>query len=71
MFCGGLHKETTSQSLREYFVEFGEVEEAIVMIDGVTKESRGFGFVTFASVEDMKNCLQNSPHTIDKKQVCG
>lgn len=31
-----------------FFEQFGEVIDSVVMIDRVTKRSRGFGFVTFA-----------------------
>ena len=34
---------------RQFFEQFGEVIDSVVMIDRVTKRSRGFGFVTFAS----------------------
>jgi RNA recognition motif-containing protein len=33
----------------QFFEQFGEVIDSVVMIDRVTKRSRGFGFVTFAS----------------------
>ncbi|KAI4195187.1 MAG: hypothetical protein LQ350_007361 [Teloschistes chrysophthalmus] len=47
MFIGGLNWETTDQSLKDYFSEYGEVQECTVMRDGATGRSRGFGFLTF------------------------
>jgi RNA recognition motif-containing protein len=32
----------------EFFEQFGDVIDSVVMIDRQTKRSRGFGFVTFA-----------------------
>ncbi len=38
----------TNDKLKELFSQFGEVVEAIVIIDRMTGKSKGFGFVTFA-----------------------
>jgi len=59
VFLGGLSKDVTRENIDEYFSQFGEVVDSIVMLDGQTGISRGFGFVTFqdsASVDElMKN----------------
>jgi RNA recognition motif-containing protein len=31
--------------MRSYFAKFGDVKDAVIMFDPVTKRSRGFGFV--------------------------
>lgn len=36
------------QVLRQYFEQFGSVEDAVVMYDHDNKRPRGFGFITFA-----------------------
>lgn len=71
LFVGGLHLETNNDSLRAYFEKYGEVCDAVVMIDGDTKKSRGFGFITFSDVSQAEVCLHkdNLPHYIDEKQV--
>ena len=51
LFIGGLSFDTTDETFRSYFSQFGEVADAFVLRDNVTKRSRGFGFVTFASPE--------------------
>ena len=48
MFLSGLHLDSTEEDLREFFQEFGEIVDCVVMRDGHTKKSRGFGFVTFS-----------------------
>ncbi|KAK8962299.1 hypothetical protein KSP40_PGU007093 [Platanthera guangdongensis] len=48
----GLSYGTDDQSLREAFSGYGEVVEARVIIDRETGRSRGFGFITFTSVEE-------------------
>ena len=60
---------TTDESLRDHFGQYGEIDEAIVMKDGVTKKSRGFGFVTFLHKESVVNCI-GQPHCVDSKEVC-
>jgi len=47
----GLPWKTTEQSLREYFETFGEVLMAQVKKDSKSGQSKGFGFIRFASHE--------------------
>ena len=47
MFIGGLHWETTVEELKEYFTQFGAVEDATIKTD-MAGTSRGFGFVLFS-----------------------
>ncbi|OAX39955.1 RNA-binding domain-containing protein [Rhizopogon vinicolor AM-OR11-026] len=51
VYVGNLSWNTTDDTLRAAFSEFGEVTDAIVMSDRETGRSRGFGFVTFVSSE--------------------
>jgi RNA recognition motif. (a.k.a. RRM, RBD, or RNP domain) len=46
LFVGGLPYHTTDQSLRDYFRQFGDIEEAVVITDRQTGKSRGYGFVS-------------------------
>lgn len=43
--------------MREFYQQFGELTDIIVMRDPNTKRSRGFGFVTFAA----KSNVSESP----------
>ncbi|EYC38625.1 hypothetical protein Y032_0705g1682 [Ancylostoma ceylanicum] len=49
IFVGGLTGNTTDEVMREFYSQFGELTDIIVMRDPNTKRSRGFGFVTFAT----------------------
>ena len=51
LFVGGLAWGTRDDGLRTAFEAFGDVEEAVVIMDRETNRSRGFGFVTFADAE--------------------
>lgn len=46
IFVGGLPYHTTDKTLKEFFQQFGEIEEAVVITDRQTGKSRGYGFVS-------------------------
>ena len=50
LFIGGLAGSVTSESMREFFSQFGKVVDATVMLDRETGRSKGFGFVSFENV---------------------
>lgn len=45
IFVAKLSQRTTSESLRELFEEYGQVDSAKVIMDRETGRSKGFGFV--------------------------
>jgi len=46
IFVGGLPYHTTDDGLRQYFQQFGGIDEAVVITDRQTNKSRGYGFVS-------------------------
>jgi len=46
IFVGGLPYHTTDDGLRQYFQQFGDIDEAVVITDRQTNKSRGYGFVS-------------------------
>lgn len=69
MFIGGLSWQTTPENLKNYFTEFGEVAECMIMKDAITKRSRGFGFITFKEANSVDKVLAKDVHTLDDKQI--
>jgi len=69
LFIGGLNYSTTDETLNEYFSKFGELVDCVVMKFRDTKRSRGFGFVTYAEIEQVDACQTARPHTIDGTKV--
>ncbi|KAF4663342.1 hypothetical protein FOL46_004810 [Perkinsus olseni] len=69
VFVGGLPREADKPALDEYFSQFGPVEDSVVMMDRYTGRSRGFGFVTFQTKEQMLGCVAAAPHVIMGKSV--
>ncbi len=57
LFVGGISFSTTSDGLREFFAQSGEVVSASVVTDKFTGESRGFGFVEMASAEEANQAV--------------
>ncbi|KAI1675838.1 RNA-binding protein (RRM domain) [Pyrenophora tritici-repentis] len=68
MFIGGLNWETTEESLKNYFSQFGEVSECTVMRDSATGRSRGFGFLTFKDPKCV-NIVMVKEHYLDGKII--
>ncbi|CEI70361.1 hypothetical protein FVEN_g1129 [Fusarium venenatum] len=52
LYVGNLSWNTTDETLRQTFSEFGQVTDSIIMKDRETGRARGFGFVTFSSEEE-------------------
>jgi len=57
----------TSATLKELFAPYGTVEDANVVLDRVTKASRGYGFVKFSTEESAQRAIDMmNEKTIDK-----
>ncbi|CAO4375539.1 unnamed protein product [Caenorhabditis nigoni] len=69
IFVGGLTSNTTDDLMREFYSQFGEITDIIVMRDPTTKRSRGFGFVTFTAKTEVDAAMKQRPHVIDGKTV--
>lgn len=69
LFIGGLNHETTDDQLRQFYSQWGTVVDCIVIRDPLTKYSRGFGFVTFATIQMAEAAMADRPHTINGKVV--
>merc|ERR1719221_222351 len=69
MFVGGLSWQTTPESVREYFSQFGDVAEVMVMKDPATRRSRGFGFITFSNPGSVNKVLAYPAHQLDGKLI--
>ncbi|KAI4343963.1 hypothetical protein L6164_011248 [Bauhinia variegata] len=67
LFVGGVSYSTDESSLREAFSKYGTVVDARVIVDRETGRSRGFGFVTFTSVEEASSAIQ----ALDQKDLHG
>ncbi|CAH2035207.1 unnamed protein product [Thlaspi arvense] len=71
VFVGGLAWETHKISLRNYFEQFGDIVEAVVITDKSSGRSKGYGFVTFCDPEAaQKACVDPAPVIDGRRANC-
>jgi len=70
LYIGGLSYSTTSDGLREYFAQCGQVLSATVITDRFSGQSRGFGFVEMNTAEEAQNAIsQLSGRELDGRRI--
>jgi transformer-2 protein len=67
LYVSNLSYETKERDLEELFSKHGALKETRIVNDPYTKESRGFGFVTFERNEDAEEAIRN----LDKTDFAG
>jgi len=58
VYVGNLPFSVDDNSLKELFASYGEVSEAVVIKDRISRRSKGFGFVTFADEASAQKAIQ-------------
>ncbi|BAF11564.1 Os03g0265600 [Oryza sativa Japonica Group] len=58
LYVTGLSARVTDRDLEKHFSAEGEVIDASIVLDPWTRESRGFGFVTMATVKEADLCIK-------------
>jgi RNA-binding protein Musashi len=71
IFIGGIGNSTVEDNVKEYFRNTYNIEvvEVEFKYDKATQRMRGFGFVTFESVEQVDRVVQKRFHEINGKSV--
>ncbi|GLJ51656.1 hypothetical protein SUGI_1097730 [Cryptomeria japonica] len=69
VFIRGLGWDTTSETLKSVFSEYGELEECIVIMDKATGKSKGYGFVTFKHMDAAQRALKEPSKKIDSRMT--
>lgn len=64
VYVGNLSWGVDNSALANLFKEQGEVLEARVIYDRESGRSRGFGFVTYGSNEEVENAISNLDGTV-------
>ena len=63
IYVGNLPKTITEEAVRNFFAEYGEVEEVKLIKDQYSGELRGFGFVEMPSKTDAQKAIQEANGT--------
>ena len=70
LYVGGLAYSTTSEGLREFFAQSGNVLSATVITDRFSGQSRGFGFVEMGTAEEAQNAIsQLNGRELDGRRI--
>ena len=70
LFVGGLSWDTTDESLRNFFAQFGTVVSASVITDKFSGRSKGFAFVEMGSeAEATEAKTKGNGQTLDGRTV--
>lgn len=69
LFIRGLGWDTTNEKLASIFSTYGELEEAVVILDKATGKSKGFGFVTFKHIDGALRALKEPSKKIDGRMT--
>ncbi|WP_411023044.1 hypothetical protein, partial [Salmonella sp. s51228] len=69
IFVGGLSWDSTKETLSTYFKKYGDVLDAVIMVDAQSRQPRGFGFVTFKDPASVKAAVDDGNHFLDGKKI--
>ncbi len=58
IYVGNFPYDTSKEDIREFFTQYGEVNEVKLIMDFDTGQSKGFGFVSFSSEQECQNALK-------------
>lgn len=67
IFVGSLPFKIKSDQLKALFEEFGEVESVKIIIDKITRQNKGFGFVVMPNHHEAKLAIE----ALDGKEIMG
>lgn len=69
LFVAGLPWSINNDSLKELFAQYGEISEAVVIMDRDSNRSKGFGFVTFVNDADAEKALEMDGKQIEERSL--
>lgn len=59
LFVGNLSRDTSADTVKNVFEQYGEVGNVRILFDRETRVSRGFGFVEMADAAQAKEAMAN------------
>ncbi|KAG0447770.1 hypothetical protein HPP92_028184 [Vanilla planifolia] len=69
IFVHGLSWDTTAESLRNYFSQYGEIEDCKAVIDRITGKSKGYGFIIYKDRSSACRALEEPQKKIGNRMA--
>ncbi|PIA47984.1 hypothetical protein AQUCO_01400522v1 [Aquilegia coerulea] len=69
LFVHGLGWETSSEKLREFYSQYGEIEDCNVVADKITGKSKGYGFLCFKHRRSAQKALKEPQKKIESRMT--
>merc|ERR1712142_1165454 len=69
LFVGGLPQEAKDTDIKEYFCQYGEIDNINLKTDPHTGRSRGFAFIVFKEADGLAAASAQEAHVIKGKKV--
>lgn len=64
LFIGGIKDDHDEEQLREYFSNYGTVQNVSIVTDKATGKKRGFGFIEFDDYDPVDKVCCKYPHIL-------
>lgn len=69
IYVGNLSYGTSEDQLREFFGQYGQIDDIKLITDHQTGRSKGFGFITFTSDQEGQNALEANGIELDGRKL--
>jgi RNA recognition motif-containing protein len=69
IYLGNLSKTVTDSLLKAHFAEYGEITEVHLPLDGKSKETKGYAFITFALESSAENALEQDGQSFLDQEI--
>ena len=69
IYVGNLSYNTTETELRDFFAQYGTIEDIKLIMDRETGRSKGFGFITYSSGQEGDNALVANGTDLDGRKL--
>lgn len=69
IYVGNLSYNTTEDQLRDFFAQYGSIDDCKLISDFQTGRSKGFGFITYASDEEGQKALEANGLDLDGRKL--